>query len=88
MGTQQPVQTPAFWIHQGWCLAKNKGIRIDHHLLSSLRDKLVNVHEQHTRDWEKPSDRRACLIRLWHRADHIIRFYLIAPFIQLRLVPQ
>ena len=58
--------TYTFWDYQGGAWPKNKGIRIDHHLLSPLAaDKLVNVRiDKHTRDWEKPSDHVPVLIEL------------------------
>ena len=58
--------TYTFWDYQGGAWPKNKGIRIDHHLLSPLAaDKLVNIRiDKHTRDWEKPSDHVPVLIEL------------------------
>lgn len=47
-----------FWDYQGGAFAKNKGIRIDHHLLSPLAtDHLaaVTIHKE-TRALERPSD--------------------------------
>ncbi len=47
-----------FWDYQGGAFPKNKGIRIDHHLLSPLaadRLRQVQIHKE-TRALERPSD--------------------------------
>jgi len=50
--------TYTFWDYQGGARPKNKGIRIDHHLLSPrAADALCDIGiDSHTRDWERPSD--------------------------------
>ena len=50
--------TYTFWDYQGGAWPKNKGIRIDHHLLSPrAADALTGFGiDSHTRDWPKPSD--------------------------------
>lgn len=47
-----------FWDYQAGCWPKNKGIRIDHLMLSpEASDRLVSAAvEKHVRNWEKPSD--------------------------------
>jgi exodeoxyribonuclease-3 len=47
-----------FWDYQAGCWPKNKGIRIDHLMLSAeASDRLVSTAvEKHVRNWEKPSD--------------------------------
>jgi exodeoxyribonuclease-3 len=47
-----------FWDYQAGCWPKNRGIRIDHLMLSpQAADRLVTVGiDKHVRGWEKPSD--------------------------------
>jgi exodeoxyribonuclease III len=47
-----------FWDYQAGCWPKNRGIRIDHLMLSpQAADRLVTVGiDKHVRAWEKPSD--------------------------------
>lgn len=47
-----------FWDYQAGCWPKNRGIRIDHLMLSpQAADRLVGVGiDKHVRGWEKPSD--------------------------------
>lgn len=53
---ETPLYT--FWDYQAGCWQKNKGIRIDHLMLSpEASDRLVcTAVEKHVRNWEKPSD--------------------------------
>ena len=50
--------TYTFWDYQGGSWAKNKGIRIDHHLLSPLAANLISGYsiDKYTRSWDRPSD--------------------------------
>ena len=55
-----------FWDYQGGAFPKNKGIRIDHHLLSPLAADLladVEIHKE-VRAQERPSDHTPIAIRL------------------------
>ena len=56
-----------FWDYQAVAWPKNKGIRIDHLLLSpQAADRLKTcVIDQHTRAWEKPSDH----VPIWIELD-------------------
>ncbi|MDX3925439.1 MAG: exodeoxyribonuclease III [Shinella sp.] len=56
--TSDAVPLYSFWDYQAGCWPKNKGIRIDHLMLSAeASDRLRSTAiEKHVRNWEKPSD--------------------------------
>ncbi len=55
-----------FWDYQAGCWPQNKGIRIDHFLLSpEIADELQNCYvDREPRGWEKASDHTPILIEV------------------------
>ncbi|MGB4057279.1 MAG: exodeoxyribonuclease III [Alphaproteobacteria bacterium] len=55
-----------FWDYQAGCWPQNKGIRIDHFLLSpSASDRLVScIVDKTPRGWDKPSDHTPIIVEL------------------------